>query len=72
MKECPSCRACLEDTFETCPIDGSFLETAFPGTLVIDRKYRVESCLGRGGMGVVYRVRHVGLYRTFALKLIQT
>jgi len=62
----------LEDTFETCPIDGSFLETAFPGTLVIDRKYRVESCLGRGGMGVVYRVRHVGLYRTFALKLIQT
>lgn len=72
MKECPSCRACLEDTFETCPIDGSFLETAFSGTLVIDRKYRVESCLGRGGMGVVYRVRHVGLYRTFALKLIQT
>ena len=72
MKECPTCRACLEDTYDNCPVDGSLLEASFPGTPVIDRKYRVELCLGRGGMGVVYRVRHVGLYRTFALKLIQT
>lgn len=72
MKECPSCRACLDDAVEICPIDGTCLVLAFPGAPVIDDRYRVELCLGRGGMGVVYRVRHIGLNRTFALKLIQT
>lgn len=37
---------------------------------VLDGTYEVEATLGYGGMGAVYRVRHKGLGRTFAAKLI--
>ncbi|MDB5348509.1 MAG: tetratricopeptide repeat protein [Schlesneria sp.] len=32
--------------------------------------YEVESVLGQGGMGVVFRVRHLGLNRIVALKMV--
>ena len=40
-----------------------------PGDLVNDT-YEVQSRLGAGGMGVVYRVLHRGLQRSFAAKVI--
>jgi YVTN family beta-propeller protein len=39
-----------------------------PGTVVAG--YRIESLIGRGGMGVVYRALQVGLERIVALKVI--
>ena len=39
------------------------------GSMVGDR-YRVEGLVGEGGMGVVYRVTHVRMRKTFALKVL--
>jgi len=38
--------------------------------MIIGRRYEVESQLGEGGQGRVYRVRHVELGKPFALKII--
>lgn len=37
---------------------------------IIDEKYRIDSLLGEGGMGKVFRVTHIKLDKTFALKLM--
>jgi serine/threonine protein kinase len=41
-----------------------------PGDL-LDGKYRIDSLLGEGGMGAVYRATHLGTTRTVAIKVIQ-
>ena len=72
IKECSQCSRCFDEPIRTCPIDGTRLVVVIPGPLLIDGKYRVERCLGRGGMGAVYLVKHTLLEKYFALKVITT
>jgi hypothetical protein len=58
----------LDDDAETNPD-----VTGTPGALVgrvIAGRYRIESRIGAGAMGVVYQARHVELPRTFAVKIL--
>ena len=49
------------------PADDSWLT---PGLMLLD-KYRVESILGKGGMGIVVRAYHPGLDERVAIKILR-
>lgn len=77
VKACPECGTRFAPAAEFCSFDGTALETStwdpsrapLTGTLVAGR-YEVLDPIGEGGMGIVYRVRHVGLDRHFAMKVL--
>jgi serine/threonine-protein kinase len=72
MKYCTVCNTKFEDSISFCPTDGEVLEedpTSLLGT-VLDGQYQVEALLGKGGMGAVYRARHILLGDRVAIKLL--
>ncbi|HKQ51236.1 MAG TPA: protein kinase, partial [Pyrinomonadaceae bacterium] len=72
MKYCPTCKAKYEDTVSFCANDGEVLEDD-PTTIVdsvLDGQYHIESMLGKGGMGAVYRARHILLGDKVAIKVL--
>ena len=70
MKECPACRRCFPDEINHCPQDGDETTPSLLGEPILDARYQLESRLGQGGMGVVFRARHIFLKTSHAIKVI--
>src|SRR5438132_6186380 len=72
MKYCSVCNEKFDDTVSFCPKDGEVLEED-PSSLigsVLDGQYQIEGVLGQGGMGAVYRARHILLGDRVAIKVL--
>jgi serine/threonine-protein kinase len=73
MKLCPTCNNSFEDTLSFCPRDGEVLHES-PENLVgqsLDGKYELESFIAQGGMGAVYRARHILLGDIVVIKMLR-
>src|ERR1041384_4141788 len=70
MKECPTCRGCFPDDVIHCPDDGTATTISIAGEPILDGRYQLEKRLGQGGMGVVYKARHIFLKTAHAIKII--
>jgi serine/threonine-protein kinase len=70
MKECFQCKKCYSDDVEHCPDDGASTFYSIAGEPILEGKYKLECRLGQGGMGVVYKARHVYLKTQHAIKVI--
>ncbi|HLM57815.1 MAG TPA: bifunctional serine/threonine-protein kinase/formylglycine-generating enzyme family protein [Pyrinomonadaceae bacterium] len=70
MKECPACHRCYQDQVNHCPQDGGLLKFLIHGETTLDGRYLLEQKLGQGGMGMVFKARHVFLKTQHAVKII--
>ena len=70
MKECTVCHRCFPDNVDHCSSDGDSLKFTIMGDTVLDGRYQLEQRLGQGGMGVVFRARHIFLKTQHAIKII--
>lgn len=69
MKQCIKCKNSFADNNTPCPFDGGkHIADNLLGT-VIDDKYKLEKCIGRGGMGAVYLAQHTS-NKKFAVKVL--
>ena len=72
MKYCSVCHEKFDDSVSFCPRDGEVLEED-SGSLVgkaLDGQYQIEALLGKGGMGAVYKARHILLGDRVAIKVL--
>src|SRR5258707_5163478 len=70
MKECPTCHNCFPDDVNHCPDDGVETSSSIQGEPILDGRYQLEKRLGQGGMGVVFKGRHIFLKTQHAIKII--
>lgn len=80
MRVCPICHNEFPDGGNFCPYDGHQLTDTVSTILeerdeligkVLDNRYRLDSRLGKGGMGVVYAARHIIIDKLVAVKILR-
>jgi serine/threonine-protein kinase len=73
MKVCPVCSKEYSDTTTLCPADAEVLQSVDDPLVgqTLAGKYLVEQLIKRGGMGAVYRGKHVMMDKTVAIKVLR-
>ncbi len=73
MKVCPLCGKEYPDTSTLCTLDAAVLERLVDPLLgqTLAEKYLIEELIKRGGMGAVYRGKHVMMDKTVAIKVLR-
>jgi serine/threonine protein kinase len=72
MKYCPACHKTYSTDYYVCPADQIGLQSVHelqPG-MIIRNKYEILGRIGIGGMGVVYRGRHLTFNEVCAIKIV--
>jgi serine/threonine protein kinase len=72
MKYCPTCHKTYPSDYNVCPADQTGLQNTHelqPG-MIIRNKYQILERIGIGGMGVVYRARHLTFNEVCAIKIV--
>jgi len=70
MKECSKCKSCYDDDVDVCPNDQNAPVFTISGSTTVSGRYLLESRLGQGGMGIVFRAKHKFLKSSHAVKVI--
>src|SRR5262245_8714789 len=73
MKVCPVCGNEYSNTSTLCPVDGEVLKNTGDPLLgqTLAGKYLIEELIKTGGMGSVYRGRHVLMDKRVAVKVLR-
>src|SRR5262245_39621914 len=73
MKVCPVCGHEYSNTNTLCPVDGEALQTVEDPLIgeTLAGKYLIEELIKRGGMGAVYRGKHVLMDKRVAIKVLR-
>src|SRR2546426_1658495 len=73
MKICPVCGKEYSDTTTLCPVDAVVLERTHDPLIghSLAGKYSIEELIKSGGMGSVYRGKHVLMDKTVAVKVLR-
>jgi serine/threonine protein kinase len=72
MKYCPACQKTYPSDYNVCPADQTSLQNPRelqPG-MIIRNKYQILDQIGVGGMGVVYRGKHLTFNEVCAIKIV--
>jgi serine/threonine-protein kinase len=72
MKYCPSCHKIYPSDYNVCPADQTVLQSSheFQPGMIIRNKYEILARIGTGGMGAVYKGRHVTFNELCAIKVV--